>query len=183
MDTIQIKKNKQADEEIMQQKKDNTRESMKLTKKKSYKTLAIVIGVLIVVALVAGFAYKKYTSSTSYIEKKAKKEAAEVVKSAGKLILLPAGEPSIFVIQDPALLVSQQAFFQGSVAGDQLLVYPEAAKAIIYSPSRDIVVNMGPVTGNTNQKVQEKTIEKTNASTTDQVKKTETKKATSTKKI
>jgi hypothetical protein len=59
---------------------------------------------------------------------------------------LPEGSPTVFNIEDPEKLQGQQAFFKGSEKGDQLVVFSESAKAIIYSPSRNIIVNAGPVT-------------------------------------
>lgn len=115
-------------------------------KGRSYKKLLIAVIVLALIALCAAFAYSRYTKTESYQTKMAQKEAASTIASVKELMLLPEGEPSIFVVQDPDLLASQQAFFKGSVKGDQLLVYPQSGKAIIYSPSRNVIVNSGPVT-------------------------------------
>jgi hypothetical protein len=48
-------------------------------------------------------------------------------------------------ITNPEELIRKDAFFTGSTSGDILLIYKNARKAIIYSPSRDIIVNAGPV--------------------------------------
>ncbi len=120
----------------------------------SFKKILIIVGICIVVLAGAAFAYSKYTKTDGYKQKVAAKQAAQVISGAGKRILLPEGEPSIFVVQDPELLASQQAFFKGAIKGDQLLVYPQAGKAVIYSPSRDIIVNSGPVTFDDQQKQQ-----------------------------
>jgi hypothetical protein len=61
-------------------------------------------------------------------------------------MVLPEGKPAVFVVQDPELLISQQAFFKGAQKDDRLLVYPEAGKAIVYSPKRHMIINVGPVT-------------------------------------
>jgi hypothetical protein len=115
-------------------------------KKSSFKKWSILAIILIAIIGIGAFAYNRYTKTEGYLSKKAQKEAKATIDSARELIILPEGEPSIFVVQDPDLLASQQAFFKGSVKGDQLLVYPESGKAIIYSPSRNIIVNSGPVT-------------------------------------
>ena len=69
-----------------------------------------------------------------------------LIDQVGKLVILPTGEqPVIATINDAASLIKQQAFYTGAVNGDVVLVYQKAAKAIVYSPSRKLIVNVGPV--------------------------------------
>lgn len=73
-------------------------------------------------------------------------EVERIVEAVGKLMLLPEGEtPLIATITDAATLGQEQPFYIGAVDGDQLLLYGESLRAIIYSPSRNIIVNVGPV--------------------------------------
>ncbi len=60
-------------------------------------------------------------------------------------VLLPAEEPQVGTITNPLALAKEQPFFAGAEAGDKVFLYPSAQKAIIYSPRRDVVVNMGPL--------------------------------------
>jgi len=69
-----------------------------------------------------------------------------VIGKVGKLVVLPNGEPSVFTVDDPEQLVKEQAFFQGVEKGDSLLVYSDAARAILYSARRNRILNMGPIT-------------------------------------
>lgn len=104
--------------------------------------------VLVLLALIGGgtYAYFKYHSKAS-VEKRAQAETVRLVKEVRKVMILPETDvPAVFDIQDPVLLTSQQAFFAGAEKGDKLLVYPQLGKAIIYSPSRHVIVNVGPVT-------------------------------------
>lgn len=87
-----------------------------------------------------------YTKTDSYAQKKANEETKTLVSDVAKLIMLPPGEPAIFDVQDPEVLKKQQAFFEGAEKGDKLLVYAESGKAIVYSPKKNIIVNVGPVT-------------------------------------
>ena len=77
------------------------------------------------------------------------RQAAEVertVAAVGKHILLPENEtPLVATITDATTLRQEQPFYQDAVDGDQLLIYGESLRAIIYSPSRNIIVNVGPV--------------------------------------
>ena len=62
-------------------------------------------------------------------------------------MILPTDEtPAIFIVQDPNQLMSQQPFFKGAQKNDRLMVYQKSGKAILYSPVRNMIVNVGPVT-------------------------------------
>ena len=72
------------------------------------------------------------------------REVADILMKVGKHIVLPEGEiPELATVQDAAALAAEQAFFEGTIDGDKLLIYSQ--KALIYSPSRDILVNVGPI--------------------------------------
>jgi hypothetical protein len=43
------------------------------------------------------------------------------------------------------LAAKEQPFLAGSQNGDILMVYTGIGKAIVYSPARDLIVNVGPV--------------------------------------
>lgn len=68
-----------------------------------------------------------------------------ITNSVAKLIVLPEGTPTVAIIQDITALASQP-FFQNAQNGDIVLVYP--TQAIIYSPKRHVLVNVGPVINN-----------------------------------
>ncbi|HCR81601.1 MAG: hypothetical protein UX28_C0003G0156 [Candidatus Pacebacteria bacterium GW2011_GWA1_46_10] len=68
----------------------------------------------------------------------------ELIARVGRLMVLPEGEdPLIFDIENAAALAQAQAFFRNAVNGDKVLIYPRAGRSIIYSPSRNIIVNVG----------------------------------------
>ncbi len=75
-------------------------------------------------------------------------DVAEIIKAAGKHIILPEGEePAAAKIIDVDELLKTQPFYRGAINGDILLIYQASAKAILYSPSRDMLVNVGPIVG------------------------------------
>ncbi len=77
-------------------------------------------------------------------EKTLQEEVIEIEELVSKHIILPKGEePNIATIQDIESLVIQQPFFQGAMNGDKILIY--TSKAIIYSPIRDRLINVGPI--------------------------------------
>lgn len=112
--------------------------------KKGKKIAFLLLLVLIIAALLYYFLY--FTKTDSYKQQKIERETKMLVERVRALMVLPKGEPVIFDVQDPDVLKKQQAFFNDAQKGDKLLIYAESGKAIIYSPSKNIIVNAGPVT-------------------------------------
>ncbi|HXK37530.1 MAG TPA: hypothetical protein VJ579_00465 [Candidatus Paceibacterota bacterium] len=71
----------------------------------------------------------------------------DYLAAIARKILLPKDNtaPRVAVITDPHTLVNEQEFYRGAEAGDILVVFEESKRAILYSPRRDIIVNVGPV--------------------------------------
>lgn len=63
-----------------------------------------------------------------------------------KSILFPVGErPQLATIENAQALAAENFFFSGSQNGDQVLIYLQTGKAYVLSPSRNLVVNVGPI--------------------------------------
>lgn len=76
----------------------------------------------------------------------AEMETKETVESVGKLIALPDGEqPTVATVSDPAKL-KDQAFFAKAQMGDKVLIYTKAKKAYLYRPSKDLLIEVAPIT-------------------------------------
>lgn len=71
----------------------------------------------------------------------------DYIAAIAKKILLPKDNiaPRVAIVTDPALLTEEQEFYRGAEVGDVLVVFEESKRAIIYSPRRDIIINVGPV--------------------------------------
>jgi hypothetical protein len=114
------------------------------------KYVRIFIVVFFVVAIVSGFfAYRAYTAPEAIASREVKRIEAEnkaLIIEISKVMLLPQNEiPVIYTIDDPTTLMNKQPFFTASEKGDKLIIYPKSSKAIIYSPSRKVIVNVGPI--------------------------------------
>jgi|GEM_PF-1833419 len=112
----------------------------------------IVLAVVILIAVAGYYAWSIYQGQldpqvqAEKAEKAAEKEILAIVAKVQNLMVLPDDElPQIAEIKDAALAAQEQPFLSGSENGDILLVYANAGKAIVYSPSRNIIVNVGPV--------------------------------------
>lgn len=147
----------------------NMNQENKHKPKISKKTLVIILGVVILV--IAFGALLRFTPLGDKIplpqfaknilisqsqEEKAKQESQKVINKVSRLMDLPKEEePVVATVQDKDLLIKEQRFFEGAENGDVLIIYPQAAKAILYSPKRDRLVNVGPLfTNNESQNTQ-----------------------------
>jgi hypothetical protein len=73
-------------------------------------------------------------------------EAGAVVAKVGKLLILPLGEePTVATVSD-ANALRDQPFFAYAEAGDQVLIYTKAKKAILYRPSLNKLVEVSAIT-------------------------------------
>ena len=61
------------------------------------------------------------------------------------MILPEDEEPTVATITSVETLIQEQPFFKGAQNGDKVIVYVGAKKAIIYSPGRNVIVNVGAV--------------------------------------
>lgn len=122
----------------------------------SHRTRWLFMGLMAMVfvcAVIAGYlVYRTYATSSVSSDTSAEEAAREtqvLLDRVGTLIILPANEtPVIYEVNDPAILINQQPFFAGAEQGDKLIIYPNAVKAILYSPSRHVLINVGPITFN-----------------------------------
>lgn len=79
-------------------------------------------------------------------EEEQQEEIDELLREVSEHILLPEGEtPLVATITDAESLIAEQPFYTGVQDGDRLIIYTETLKAIIYSPERGIIVNVGPI--------------------------------------
>jgi hypothetical protein len=102
----------------------------------------IVLTVGSIIVLGVGSWYIFSDSLTS--EQKKEAYVQSIVAKVSKLALTPPGEtPTIGVIPDPASIQDNKEFFINASQGDYLVVYPNARLMLIYSPARNIVINMG----------------------------------------
>lgn len=135
--------------------KKETKSTKKEEKSSDKQTgwLAPVLGLAILIfAAWSFYSYmqiKERLNSLSSVEGQQafqEQEAKKAARVLSKHMLVPTEEvPNVVVVSDIETLVQEQPFFEGSANGDQLFVYPEFGQAIIYRPSVDRIVKVGPV--------------------------------------
>lgn len=109
------------------------------------------IGTLLIGAIIGAglfYAWNAYMvkSPAAVATQVQKDQVKELITKISKLIILPTGEePVVATINDAAALIKDQVFYKGAKNGDVVLVYQKASKAIVYSPERNVIVNVGPI--------------------------------------
>ena len=73
------------------------------------------------------------------------KQVRSLTEKVGRLIDLPVGEtPTVATVSDKNKLVTQP-FFVHAENGDKVLIYSNAKKAYLYRPSKNKLIEVGPV--------------------------------------
>jgi hypothetical protein len=117
----------------------------------AYRQLAVVL-VVIVLVLLSGWGVYQFLQRDVAGEPVSPSEAAQlegVIAQVGKLMLLPENEqPAIATVTDLNPLAGQ-AFFARASIGDVVLMYAGAKKAILYSPEKNKIIEVAPITTDT----------------------------------
>ena len=118
----------------------------KLSRKK-----LITVLILIVLLIIAVFAYQKYDELKKENQKLSNPQEAQrleteiLLERVAKHIEVPQGEqPTVATVVDASKL-KNQAFFKNAQNGDKVLLFAQAKKAILYRPSTDKVVEVAPI--------------------------------------
>jgi hypothetical protein len=70
-----------------------------------------------------------------------------LVADVGEHMLLPENEtPTLATVSDLHALEGQM-FFRNAAVGDKVLMYLVSQQAILYRPSIDKIIEVGPITG------------------------------------
>jgi hypothetical protein len=108
----------------------------------SSRRLIAILFVLLLIAL-GGAVYFYMEAHGS--QKDPQKDLQQTIQSVGKLMVLPSDEvPTLATVSDPEKL-KDQAFFAKAEVGDKVLIYTKAHKAILYNPSRNVIVEVSPL--------------------------------------
>lgn len=118
-------------------------EETKVAGSKFYKVVMPLVA--LAALLVAGYFYNELRVLKQDPQAVAAQEAADLVVKVGKLVVLPEGEtPTVATVSDPEAL-KDQPFFSKAQAGDKVLIYAEAKRAILYSVTMNKVIDVAPL--------------------------------------
>lgn len=144
----------------MPQHQQQPNQTPKKKRRKSVLSFGNLFKVLFILVLMLAIAwgvwsYKMYKdvkgqlaklSSLEGQQELATQEIQKVLEQVGKHIVLPENEePVVATVTNAEALAEEQPFYEGAKDDDKVIIYPKAGKAILFSPSDDIIVNVGPV--------------------------------------
>ena len=144
--------NTKTDKDIDTKVEKKNGKDKKGVKKETKRIITLVIFIIILAGIIFGiFVLVRGLSSPSPENPQEdqlaiQKEIEDVIEKIGNHLILPEGEtPTMATVVDAATLIEEQPFYRNTIDGDKVLIYTQNQQAIIYSPSRDIIVNVGPV--------------------------------------
>ncbi|OGZ52643.1 MAG: hypothetical protein A3B25_00405 [Candidatus Ryanbacteria bacterium RIFCSPLOWO2_01_FULL_48_26] len=116
-------------------------------KKNNGRVSALVLIFATLFVASSGLAYYFYTRMNPVkTSADTQAEVKAIVQKVGQLILLPGGEdPTLATVVDPERLKDQPFFAQAS-AGDKVLIYTKAKKAVLYNPTLNKIIEVAPIT-------------------------------------
>ena len=106
-----------------------------------------VVLAILAIALVGIIAYFGWnmTHAGATPAEKASAEAKTLSAQVAKIMIVPTETPIVASVEQADTLKKEQPFYANVQNGDKLLIYPQAAKAIIYRVSENKIINAGPV--------------------------------------
>lgn len=117
----------------------------KSKKKQKHRLRIVAVCLVVIIALVTISGIYLINHKTPSSSPKAQMQA--LVNKVGRLMQLPTNEqPTVATVTDQAQL-SQQPFFDNAKNGDKVLLYTKNKLAILYSPSENKIINVGPING------------------------------------
>lgn len=100
-------------------------------------------------AAVAGFFFWKWQTTKS--GSSAEASSQRIIQKVGALYALPNDEqPTVALVQDKEKL-KDQSFFDKAQNGDYLLMFTEAKIALIYREKDNKLINVGPISINSEE--------------------------------
>lgn len=103
----------------------------------------IFAGVVILIIVAAGVWYWISRPAEGSPEAVAA-EVEKVVAEVSRVMVLPDETPTVGTVTDPAVFAGQ-AFFEGVVEGDKILVYPTKGMVVLYSARMGKILGVAPL--------------------------------------
>lgn len=119
--------------------------SFKLTSVRLLIITSLIIILLLGALASAGYFYLKYQGVQKATQMGSTNEVDQLVEKVGKLIELPSGEQATLATVSDVTKLKGQVFFSKAQNGDRVLIYEQSKKAILYRPSTNKIIEVGPI--------------------------------------
>ncbi len=113
--------------------------------------IVVLFGLTVLLAFTTYSYRQKYLAVKADPQKVTQETVDLLLAEVGQLIALPEGEtPTVATVSDPEKL-KDQPFFAKAKVGDKVLIYTNARKAILYSPTDHKIIEVAPISIGDNQ--------------------------------
>lgn len=124
------------------EEEENKNRLEKLGLGKNIKTAVLLVGLIAIPIVIGSLAQAQNLRNQGNSEDVlAANEANSIVERVGALMELPDEDPTVATVSDVESLRDQQ-FFQKAQNGDNVIIFPNAQKAILYRPSTNKIVEI-----------------------------------------
>jgi len=104
---------------------------------------------LLALCCIGSYALGRQSVYSAHPELAGTEQASQILAKVGALIQLPNEQPSMATINDAASAKKAQPFLANAENGDVLIVFANAQTALLYRPSSNKLIAVGPVTAQT----------------------------------
>lgn len=144
----------------MPKEADKSSEDKGRSRSSTKKLVALVLVILTIIILlgVSVYFYTQYQQTQSLLKdptQAQKSELNSLIQKVGRHYALPDDDQVTLATVSDITKLAGQSFFAKAQNGDKVLIYPKSGLAILYRPSMDKIVNVGPVNTQTEVQAQE----------------------------
>jgi hypothetical protein len=136
-------------EEVIVEEKKALSSKMKILTQRKYQVGLLVLIIIVVGALVAGYGFVNTNTGTDG-GKLSPSQINSLISEVGDKMMIPKGEtPTIATVTDVTKL-ENQPFFRNAQNGDKVMIFGSTNTAILYRPSIHKIVTVAPINAQTN---------------------------------
>ena len=102
---------------------------------------------VLIIILAIGFVYyfAQYRKLSKDPNALAKEKTAQVIKKISELAVVPNDPNAVLASVSDITKLKGQTFFENAQNGDEIVIFPTAMRAVLYRPSIDKIINIGPL--------------------------------------
>ncbi len=117
----------------------------KIAMSRKLKLTFVVSAIVLVASLYGNLTLWNKVKTLQNPQAAAESQVRQIIAQVGKLIVLPQNEtPTIATVSDLAPLKSQP-FFVNAAIGDQVLIYAQARKVVLWRPAENKIIEVAPL--------------------------------------
>ncbi len=113
--------------------------------RKIFTRKSILYLLLLILAIGFLYYYSQYRKLSSTPDAIAKDKTVEIIKKISQLAIVPDDPNAVLASVTDVSKLKNEKFFANAQNGDYIVLFPSAMKAILYRPSINKIVEIGPL--------------------------------------